>query len=77
MHFDVYSSPGCQRCKLTANRLTNAGHDVALIDVTVTPGAYEKALEVSGGAKTLPIVQADSGDSWVDFRVDRLKHYGA
>ena len=77
MRFDVYSSPGCQKCKLTANRLTAAGHEVDLIDVTVTDGAYEKALQISDGAKTLPIVQAENGDSWVNFRMDRLKHYGA
>lgn len=77
MHFEVFSSPGCQRCKLTAKRLVSAGHDVDLIDVTVTDGAYDRALEVSGGARTLPIVLAENGDSWVDFRIDRLKHYGA
>lgn len=77
MHFDVYTSQGCQKCKLTAKRLTDAGHDVSLIDVAVTDGAYEKALEISGGAKSLPIVRAENGDSWYDFRVDRLKHYGA
>ncbi|WP_196250397.1 glutaredoxin domain-containing protein [Rhodococcoides fascians] len=77
MHFEVFSSPGCQRCKLTAKRLSAAGHDVDLIDVTVTDGAYDRALEISGGAKTLPIVRAENGDSWVDFRIDRLKHYGA
>lgn len=83
MHFDIYSSPGCHKCKLTASRLKAVEHHgepvhtVNLIDVTVTPGAHEKALEISGGVKTLPIVQASNGEVWTEFRVDRLKHYGA
>lgn len=75
--FTVYSAPNCSKCKLTASRLRAAGHTVNLIDVTVTPGAHEKALEISGGVKTLPIVQASNGEVWTEFRIDRLKHYGA
>lgn len=83
MHFDIYSSPGCSKCKLTANRLRAVEHHgepvhtVNLIDVTVTPGAHEKALELSGGVKTLPIVNPEDGHVWTDFRIDKLKHYGA
>lgn len=83
MHFDIYSSPGCSKCKLTANRLLAVTHHdkpihtVNMIDVTVTPGAYDAALELSGGVKTLPIVKPADGPPWMDFRVDRLKHYGA
>lgn len=75
--FDIYSAPNCSKCKLTANRLTAAGHSVSMIDVTVTEGAHERALELSGGIRTLPIVHASTGDVWTDFRMDRLKHYGA
>ena len=77
MHFEVFSSPGCSKCKLTANRLLGAGHEVDLIDVTVVDGAYDRALEISGGVKTLPIVNPSEGSPWMDFRIDKLKHYGA
>ncbi len=83
MHFDIYTSPSCSKCKLTASRLKSVElhgepvHTVNLIDVTVVEGAHERALEISGGVKTLPIVAAADGSGWHDFRIDKLKHWGA
>ncbi|OZD23842.1 hypothetical protein CH253_08240 [Rhodococcus sp. 06-156-3C] len=77
MLFTVYTSPTCHKCKLTASRLEKAGHEVELIDTTVVAGARDEALAISGGVLTLPIVKPAEGEPWSDFRVDRLKEYGA
>ncbi len=66
----VYSSQGCQGCKLTQRALRRAGVAVEVVDVATSPAAQQLLVAMEFGA--LPVVT--TGDEWWSgYRPERIR----
>ena len=67
MTVTVYTSPGCQPCRLTTQRFDTKG-----VRYTSLPAADHREYLESLGYQQMPVVVA--GDmKWSGFRVDKIK----
>lgn len=76
MKFEIYHTPGCQKCKLTDRKLKASGLDSALIPITDELITYMH----SKGMTSAPLVRVtdDNGvliDEWSDMNVAKIQHY--
>lgn len=53
----IYSTPGCGRCQAAADFFRDRGYPVTLLDVAHDFGALRRMAKVSGGARTVPVIQ--------------------
>lgn len=72
MGITVYSSPGCGVCNAVKHYLHSKGVRYKEFDVSRDPEALQEMLDLTGGARTLPVtVIAD--DTVVGFDRDRME----
>ena len=62
----IYTKEGCPYCAAAKKHYTEQGVAFEEIDVHKTPGAKEKAIELSGGQRMVPII-VDDGQVKVGF----------
>lgn len=67
----IYSTPGCGRCQAAADFFRSLGHPVTMLDVAHDFGALRRMVRVSGGARTVPVIECGqwvtvgfSADDW-------------
>lgn len=73
-HATVYSAPGCQRCRITAQRLQKMGIETTTVQIADHP---DKADDMRArGELSLPLVEVNGDDGdyfrWTDMRKDNL-----
>lgn len=73
MNVKVYTSPGCQPCRLTKVWLDN--HGVAYDAMDVSQDASAEAAARATGLREMPIVTSDRGAPFGGFRPDLLKEF--
>jgi glutaredoxin-like protein NrdH len=77
----VYSTgPACQRCRLTCQRLADAGIPFAVIDVTdAACGELRDYLTTELGYSEAPVVIVDDEpeNHWAGFRPDLIERLAA
>jgi glutaredoxin len=62
----IYTKEGCPYCAAAKKHYTEQGVAFEEIDVNKTPGATEKAVELSGGQRMVPII-VENGQVKVGF----------
>ena len=72
----VYSTPGCQQCRMTYRALESAGVPFNVVDVTEHRAAYEYVTADLGYSQA-PIVVVDEHDHWTGFRPDHIARIAA
>jgi len=55
----IYTKVGCPYCAAAKKHYAEQGIEFDEIDVNNTPGAREKALALTGGQNTVPIIVGD------------------
>lgn len=53
----IYSTSTCPYCKKAKQFLSEKGIAFEDFDVVADPAAYEKMKEISGGARSVPVIQ--------------------
>lgn len=71
MHVDVYSRPGCGVCTAVKGYLKARGVRFREHDVSRNPDALQEMVNLTGGARTLPVV-AVGEQAVVGFDRERL-----
>lgn len=66
----IYSTDGCQQCRMTKTKLNSLGVDYIEHNITNDPVKKEEAL--SYGFLAAPIVVTELGEAWSGFQPDRL-----
>lgn len=62
----IYTKQGCPYCAAAKKHYSELGVTINEIDIHNTPGAKEKALELSGGQEMVPVI-IDGGEVKVGF----------
>lgn len=62
----IYTKKGCPYCAAAKQHYKNEGIAFDEVDVHDTPGAKDKALELSGGKNIVPVI-VDRGEVRVGF----------
>lgn len=74
----VYSTPVCQRCKLTYAQLERAGIPYTVVDVSTNDAAREWVTQDLGYSEApVVVVDQDPENHWSGFRPDRIKALAA
>lgn len=70
----VYSTPACQRCKLTYGQLEKAKIPYTVVDVSINDAAREWLTQDLGYSEApVVVVDQDPEHHWSGFRPDRIK----
>lgn len=67
----IYTTPTCQGCKLTKDKLTAAGVDFRSVDLSEHPDLVEEFK--AAGLQSAPIIETPDGTRTAGFRPDRIK----
>ncbi len=71
MHVTVYARPGCGVCTVVKGYLASNGVRFREFDVSRDPEALQEMVNLTGGARTLPVV-AVRDEAVIGFAKERL-----
>jgi len=69
----IYTTPTCPYCKMAKEFLSKKGIEFIAFDVTKDKEALKTMKEISGGARTVPVISV-CGNVMIGFDADRLEH---
>lgn len=71
MTITLYTKPGCQPCRITAKKFTEAGIIFKTVDLSQNPAAVEYVTEELG-CQQAPIVVVDDNEHWAGLNPAKI-----